>query len=71
MPNKPTRPLSMWAAIITPKRGLPWINWMTVRGTRRAAKLAYLDGYDEEFHAHLLGGVRFARVLVTEEAGKP
>lgn len=62
------RSTGIWAPIITPKRGRPWVFWSALRGTRRDARSAFLANYRPERRADALKGVRFARVTVTEDA---
>lgn len=57
----------LWAPIFVPKHGgVPWVNHLCIRYTRREAKAAYLDGFAPEQHREELKLVRFARVDVME-----
>jgi hypothetical protein len=69
MSNKPVNrtpvPATMWAAIINGKRSA-WIQPHAVRRTRREARAAYLNMWDNKYHKQALKHVRFARVIVSE-----
>jgi hypothetical protein len=56
----------LWAPIVTPKSGMPWVVWTDIRSTRREAKAAYLECIDIEFQKKHLERVRFARVDISE-----
>lgn len=46
-------PIRMWAVVISGKR-VEWINWNTIRRTRKEAAEAYLDGWIPEYRAKAL-----------------
>jgi hypothetical protein len=66
---KTPAPLKAWAPIIRNARST-WIYHLAIRRTRSAARVAYLDGWDQNAERNLRrdqrnGRVRFAKVLVT------
>ena len=60
------KPLTMWAAV-SPGCRRPWINTWTIRRTRRDAREAYFDLWNDEAAAKKYikqNGIKFVRVTV-------
>jgi len=58
---------NLWAPLVTPKRGKPWISHLDVRSTRREAKAAFIGDMTPETADSCLRNVRFVKVTVTEQ----
>lgn len=58
----------LWAPIVNPSRGTPWVVWTCVRMTRKAAKEAYCEDVPPGHLRSHLSRVRFARVTITEDS---
>ena len=59
----------LWAAIITPSRGRPWVAHYTLASTKREARKLYLGGIpDPGLAKSYLANVRFAKVTITEQS---
>lgn len=57
----------LWAPIVTPRRGRPWVMWTCVRVMRRDAIAAFTAGLNPSVVQEHLSRVRFARVTITED----
>ena len=58
----------LWAAVITPTRGRPWVAHHTLANTKREARELYLGGIPDPVLAmRYLERVRFAKVTITED----
>jgi len=58
---------NLWAPVVTQGRK-PWINWTCVRCTRWAAKQAYLEGVNPEYHKEHLAIIKFMKVFVATQS---
>lgn len=64
---KQAKSSGLWAPIVTPSRGTPWVVWTCVRMTRREAKAEYLRDLPKDLIKDNLKRVRFSRVTITED----
>lgn len=55
----------LWVAVITPKRGRPWIHYYTIRSTRKESMNAFRKCTGGEPDSR----VRFVRCAITELGG--
>lgn len=65
--SEPAQTKNLWAPVITPKRGKPWICYVDARSTRRESKAAYLKDVLPAYHSDFLERCRFAKVTITEQ----
>lgn len=48
--NRGPTPITLWAVVVIGTR-VDWINWHTIRRTRKGAVDAYLEGWLEHYRA--------------------
>lgn len=73
-PHIPGSTTDLWAPIIVPAVGNPWVLYSCIRYTRKGAREAYVDGFGgkETGPKYMRKQIRqkklrFARVTVTEQ----
>lgn len=59
----------LWAAVVSSSR-TRWIDYQSVRSTRRAARDAYLSHFDPKYRAGVLERVTFRRVYIAEDTSR-
>ena len=64
---KPAITKNLWAPLITPKRGRPWIDYSKIASTRMACRFYHLDGLTDKGREMFASITKYVRVTVTEQ----